>query len=118
MKSSGEAVLRRSLPGREIFFTNGSFIVNKGELVDSVAAKAELSKAQAQAAVNAFIDSVKESLANGDSVTLIGFGTFLVRERAARTGRNPRTKEVVQIPAVKVPAFKAGSPLKAVVNGK
>lgn len=90
--------------------------MNKGQLVDSVAKKANITSKQAQLAVNAFIDTVKETLAHGESVALIGFGTFLVRDRAARTGRNPRTKEVVQIPAVKVPAFKAGAPLKDAVN--
>ena len=90
--------------------------MNKGQLVDSVANKANITSKQAQLAVNAFIDTVKETLAQGESVALIGFGTFLVRDRAARTGRNPRTKEVVQIPAVKVPAFKAGAPLKDAVN--
>ncbi len=90
--------------------------MNKGQLVDSVAKKANITSKQAQLAVNAFIDTVKETLAQGESVALIGFGTFLVRDRAARTGRNPRTKEVVQIPAVKVPAFKAGAPLKDAVN--
>lgn len=92
--------------------------VNKGQLVESVAKKANLTTKQSQAAVAAFIDSVKEALAAGESVALIGFGTFLVRERAARTGRNPQTKEEVQIPAAKVPAFKAGAPLKEAVNGK
>ena len=90
--------------------------MNKGQLVDSVAKKANITSKQAQLAVNAFIDTVKETLAQGESVALIGFGTFLVRDRAARTGRNPRTKEVVQIPAVKVPAFKAGAPLKDADN--
>lgn len=92
--------------------------MNKGQLVESVAKKADLTAKQSQLAVTAFIDTVKEALAAGDPVTLIGFGTFLVRDRAARTGRNPRTKETVQIPAVKVPAFKAGAPLKAAVNHK
>lgn len=90
--------------------------MNKGQFVESVAKKAEISTKQAQAAVNAFIEVVKETLEAGDSVSLIGFGTFLVRDRSARTGRNPRTKEIVQIPAVKIPAFKAGKPLKDAVN--
>ena len=90
--------------------------MNKGQFVESVAKKAEISTKQAQAAVNAFIEIVKETLEAGDSVSLIGFGTFLVRDRSARTGRNPRTKEIVQIPAVKIPAFKAGKPLKDAVN--
>ena len=90
--------------------------MNKSQLVDSIAKKSGLTIKDSTAAVNAFLDSVKEALAAGDSVTLIGFGTFLVRDRAARQGRNPRTGNVVEIPAVKVPAFKAGKPLKDVVN--
>ncbi|MDD6317795.1 MAG: HU family DNA-binding protein [Succinatimonas hippei] len=93
-------------------------IVNKGQLVESVSKSANLSSKQAHDAVTAVFDAIKNSLAEGEDVTLIGFGTFLVRERAARTGRNPRTKETVKIPACKVPAFKAGAPLKAAVNGK
>ncbi len=92
--------------------------MNKSQLVDSIAKKAGLTQKDSAAAVNAFLESVKEALANGDSVTLIGFGNFLVRDRAARSGRNPRTGNVVEIPAVKVPAFKAGKPLKDIVNKK
>ena len=83
--------------------------MNKTELVAAVAAKAELSKKDAEAAVNAVFDSVKDALAEGDKVSLIGFGTFSVKTRAARTGLNPRTKETIEIPESKVPAFKAGS---------
>lgn len=90
--------------------------MNKGELVDQIAKKSGLSVKDATAALNAFMENVKETLGKGDSISLVGFGTFLVRQRAARTGRNPRTKEEVLIPAVKVPAFKAGKPLKEVVN--
>ena len=86
--------------------------MNKTELVAAVAAKAELSKKDAEAAVNAVFDSVKDALAEGDKVSLIGFGTFSVKTRAARTGLNPRTKETIEIPESKVPAFKAGSALK------
>lgn len=82
--------------------------MNKTELVAAVAAKAELSKKDAEAAVNAVFDSVKDALAEGDKVSLIGFGTFSVKTRAARTGLNPRTKETIEIPESKVPAFKAG----------
>ncbi len=92
--------------------------MNKGQLVECVAKNAELTSKQAHEAVNAIFDTIKQTLAKGEDVALIGFGTFLVRERAARTGRNPRTKETVQIPSCKVPAFKAGAPLKAAVNGK
>ena len=89
--------------------------MNKTELVAAVAAKAELSKKDAEAAVNAVFDSVKDALAEGDKVSLIGFGTFSVKTRAARTGLNPRTKETIEIPESKVPAFKAGSALKDAV---
>lgn len=90
--------------------------MNKTELVAAVAAKAELSKKDAEAAVNAVFDSVKDALAEGDKVSLIGFGTFSVKTRAARTGINPRTKETIEIPESKVPAFKAGSALKDAVK--
>ena len=90
--------------------------MNKTELVAAVAAKAELSKKDAEAAVNAVFDSVKDALAEGDTVSRIGFGTFSVKTRAARTGLNPRTKETIEIPESKVPAFKAGSALKDAVK--
>ena len=90
--------------------------MSKTELVAAVAAKAELSKKDAEAAVNAVFDSVKDALAEGDKVSLIGFGTFSVKTRAARTGLNPRTKETIEIPESKVPAFKAGSALKDAVK--
>ena len=90
--------------------------MNKTELVAAVAAKAELSKKDAEAAVNAVFDSVKDALAEGDKVSRIGFGTFSVKTRAARTGLNPRTKETIEIPESKVPAFKAGSALKDAVK--
>ena len=90
--------------------------MKKTELVAAVAAKAELSKKDAEAAVNAVFDSVKDALAEGDKVSLIGFGTFSVKTRAARTGLNPRTKETIEIPESKVPAFKAGSALKDAVK--
>ena len=90
--------------------------MNKTELVAAAAAKAELSKKDAEAAVNADFDSVKDALAEGDKVSLIGFGTFSVKTRAARTGLNPRTKETIEIPESKVPAFKAGSALKDAVK--
>lgn len=90
--------------------------MNKTELVAAVAAKAELSKKDAEAAVNAVFDSVKDALAEGDKVSLIGFGTFSVKTRAARTGLNPRTKETIEIPESKVPAFKSGSALKDAVK--
>ena len=90
--------------------------MNKTELVAAVAAKAELSKKDAEAAVAAVFDSVKDALADGDKVALVGFGTFEVKTRAARTGKNPRTGEVINIPEAKVPSFKAGSALKDAVK--
>ena len=90
--------------------------MNKTELVAAVAAKADLSKKDAEAAVKAVIDSVSEALADGDKVALVGFGTFEVKTRAARTGKNPRTGEAIEIPAAKVPSFKAGAALKNAVK--
>ena len=90
--------------------------MNKTELVAAVAEKAALSKKDADAAVTAVLDAVKEALADGDKVSLVGFGTFSVKERAARTGINPLTKAPMSIPASKVPAFKAGAALKNAVK--
>ena len=89
--------------------------MNKSELIAEVATKAEITKKDAEAAVTAVIDAITESLKKGDKVQLVGFGSFEVKNRAARTGRNPRTKEVVEIPASKVPVFKAGKALKDAV---
>jgi DNA-binding protein HU-beta len=90
--------------------------MNKSELIDAVAASSDLPKAQASRAVDAMIDVISRALRGGDQVTIVGFGTFLVRERDARTGRNPRTGETIQIPASKMPSFKAGKGLKDAVN--
>ena len=90
--------------------------MNKVELVAAVAAKSGLSKADAQKAVSAFVAAVEEALVAGDKVSLVGFGTFEVRTRGARTGLNPRTKETISIPASKQPAFKAGKALKDAVS--
>jgi len=90
--------------------------MNKSELIEAVAESADLSKADATKAVDGVIEAVTNSLKNGDQVTLVGFGTFLVRDRAARTGRNPRTGAAIEIAAAKVPAFKAGKALKDSVN--
>ena len=91
--------------------------MNKAELVTRMAEKSELTKKEAEAALNAFIQSVEEALVEGDKVQLVGFGTFETRERAARQGRNPRNpEEVIEIPASKAPAFKAGKSLKEKVN--
>lgn len=90
--------------------------MNKAELIDAVASSADLSKADATRAVDAVVDNITESLRKGDSVTLVGFGTFEVRERAARSGRNPQTGATIQIKASKAPAFKAGKAFKDAVN--
>jgi DNA-binding protein HU-beta len=90
--------------------------MNKTDLVSAIAAKADLSKKDAEAALKAFTDVVAEELTKGEKVQLVGFGTFEVVERAERTGRNPHTKEEMVIPASKAPKFKAGKALKDVVN--
>lgn len=89
--------------------------MNKVELIAAVAEKAEMSKKDAEKAVAAVLASVEEALAGGDKVQLVGFGTFEVRTREARTGRNPRTKESITIPASKQPVFKAGKAFKDAV---
>ena len=90
--------------------------MNKIELITAMAEKSGLTKKDSENALKAFIESVEEALASGDKVQLVGFGTFETRERAAREGRNPRTKEVIQIPATTVPVFKAGKEFKERVN--
>ena len=90
--------------------------MNKSELVDHVAESADISKAAATRAVESALEAITQSLNNGESVALVGFGTFLVRERAARASRNPKTGEAIQIAAAKVPAFKAGKALKDALN--
>lgn len=89
--------------------------MNKTELINAVAEKTALSKKDSEAAVSAALDAVSAALAQGEEVRLVGFGTFEVKKRAARTGRNPKTKEPVEIPASKVPAFKPGKALKDAV---
>ena len=86
--------------------------MTKSDLINSVAVKADVSKKDADKLVNAVLDSIVEALASGDKVQLVGFGTFEVRERAERKGRNPRTKEDIVIPASKLPVFKAGKGMK------
>jgi len=86
--------------------------LNKQELVASVAEKADLTKKDAEKAINAVIESIKVALNKGDKVSLVGFGTFEVRTRAARSGRNPQTGATIKIPAGKVPAFRPGKELK------
>ncbi len=90
--------------------------MNKSELVEAIAASADISKAAAGRALDAVIDSVTDALKKGDQVALVGFGTFQVKERAARTGRNPQTGAPIDIPAAKIPGFKAGKQLKDAVN--
>ena len=91
--------------------------MNKQELIAAIAQNAEISKADAGKALAATIDAITKAMAKGDKVQLVGFGTFEVRERAARTGKNPRTGEAIKIAASKVPAFKAGKALKDTING-
>ncbi len=90
--------------------------MNKQELVAAVAEKANMTKKEAAKAVEAVVEVVKEALAKGEPVRIIGFGTFMVRERGERRGRNPRTREEITIPARKAPVFKASSQLKELVN--
>jgi DNA-binding protein HU-beta len=90
--------------------------VNKSELIDAIAAAADLPKASAGRALDAVVDSITDSLKKGDPVALVGFGTFAVKHRAARAGRNPQTGATIQIKAANVPGFKAGKALKEAVN--
>lgn len=90
--------------------------MTKAELVTAVAEKAELTKKDTEKAIAGVIETITETLAKGESIQLVGFGTFEVRDRAARTGINPRTKKKIQIAATKVPAFKAGRALKDAVS--
>ena len=90
--------------------------MNKSELVDSIAEQSGLSKAQAEKALAATIETVTDTLRKGNSISLVGFGTFSVKDRAARTGRNPQTGEPIQIKAAKVAGFKVGKLLKTAVN--
>ncbi len=90
--------------------------MNKSELIDKVAASADIPKAVAGRALDAVIESITGALQEGDSVMLVGFGTFAVKDRAARTGRNPQTGNPIEIAAAKIPGFKAGKALKDAVN--
>ncbi|QGX38952.1 HU family DNA-binding protein [Permianibacter aggregans] len=90
--------------------------MNKTELVDAIAVGADISKASAARALDAVLDAVTDALRKGDQVALVGFGTFAVKERAARTGRNPQTGQEIKIAAAKVPGFKPGKALKDAVN--
>ena len=86
--------------------------MNKSDLVSMIAAKSNLTKKDSESALNAFVETVQTALKKGEKIQLVGFGTFEVRNRAARTGINPRTKEEIKIPATKAPVFKAGKALK------
>jgi DNA-binding protein HU-beta len=99
-----------------IITIEGVHIVNKSDLIDTIAASADISKAAAGRALDALTGAVTTALKDGDQVALVGFGTFSVRERAARSGRNPQTGETIQISAAKVPSFKAGKALKDACN--
>ncbi|MEO8777220.1 MAG: HU family DNA-binding protein [Rhodanobacter sp.] len=90
--------------------------MNKTDLINAIAEKAELTKADAARALEAYLEAVQKSLKGGEDVSVVGFGTFTVRKRAARTGRNPRTNETIKIKASNVPAFKAGKTLKDALN--
>lgn len=90
--------------------------MNKAELIEAVVEKTSVSKKDADAVIKATFDAISEAMANGEKVSLIGFGNFEVRERNARTGKNPRTGEAIEIAACKVPSFKAGKALKDAVN--
>ena len=90
--------------------------MNKTELIDAIAEAADLPKASAGRALDATIDAITAALKNGDSVSLVGFGTYTVKKREARTGRNPQTGEPIEIKAAQVPSFKAGKALKDAVN--
>ncbi|GAA5525583.1 DNA-binding protein HU-beta [Microbulbifer aestuariivivens] len=90
--------------------------MNKSELIEAIAESADIPKAAAGRALDAMVESITEALKKGDQVALVGFGTFAVKERAARTGRNPRTGDPIEIAAAKIPNFKAGKALKDAVN--
>jgi DNA-binding protein HU-beta len=106
-----------TLDSRDSLITyRGRINMNKTELIDAIAKSADISKAAAGRALDATVEAVKKSLKKGDEVTLVGFGTFYVSKRAARSGRNPRTGAAIKIKAAKVPKFRAGKGLKDAVN--
>lgn len=98
------------------FFSNEGLFVNKTELIEHIASQADISKAAATRALDAMVGAVKTTLKKGGSVSLVGFGTFAVSKRAARSGRNPRTGATIKIKAAKVPKFRPGKALKDAVN--
>lgn len=99
------------IPGREL-----AEQVNKNELVAAVAEQAKVTKKVSEEVINALVDAIQGALAKGDKVSLVGFGTFEVRSRGSRTGRNPQTGQTITIPASRVPAFKAGKQLRDAIN--
>src|SRR5579875_1887888 len=116
-KSNKITKTSRILPGKDEYsprhsHEGGYLRVNKMELINKVAEKTGLKKKDAELAVNSVFDTIEEALAAGEKVQVIGFGTFETRSRAARSGRNPQTGEVIEIPASTVPAFKPGNKLK------
>ena len=106
---------RRS-PTRPVRFDRTEVPINKADLIEQIAQAAEISKSAAERSVDALVTAVKTSLRKGEEVTLVGFGTFYAGARAARTGRNPRTGEAVEIKAAKLPKFRAGKALKDAIN--
>ena len=111
MRQNSGMILRAIDNGLEVVM-----IMNRNELIASMAEKSGLSKKDVGTALDAFTAAVQETFKSGDKVQLVGFGTFEVKERAARTGKNPRTGKTVEIPAAKVPVFKAGKALKDALN--
>ena len=111
-----EARFLLTAPFQSMFFSRNSFAMNKAELINAVAAKADISKADATRALDAFIEVVGKALKKNDKVSLVGFGTFSVRKRSARQGRTPKTGLPIKISASKNPSFKAGKALKDAVK--
>jgi DNA-binding protein HU-beta len=113
----GQSARRLSDSNEKIIKTNEEGVaVNKTELIEHIARQADISKAAAGRALEAIVGGIRTSLKKGNSVTLVGFGTFMVGKRAARLGRNPRTNQPIKIKAAKVPKFRAGKALKDAVN--
>ena len=110
-------LLKRSKDSVVIITIEGVYTVNKSQLIEKISEGADISKAAAGRALDSFIGAVTEELQNGEQVALVGFGTFSVRDRAARTGRNPQTGATIEIAAAKIPSFKAGKALKDACNG-
>jgi DNA-binding protein HU-beta len=112
----GDSARRLSDSNEKVVKTTRGVAVNKTELIEHIARQADISKAAAGRALEAIVGGIRTSLKKGNSVTLVGFGTFMVGKRAARVGRNPRTNQPIKIKAAKVPKFRAGKALKDAVN--